>query len=413
MKRLIFAALALLALTACRDKYEARITDLRLVSVDPRTGFPGELVTIFGWNFSPEASENEVCFGGEKAIVLEASSGRLQVVLPNLPVGNYKISVKSPLGYQEGLSFSFLKAPDRIFRVSTIVGQQGQRKCVDGVGTEALTYMPTGISKAPDGTLWFTDRGGNKVRRIAKDMTVQTIVDASAPGAAVWQGCFDGEGNYWFNDKANGTLKRYEPAAGRTVTVATGMKSPMNVVMTSSGDFLVPARDDKAIWKFDGSGNKTKFADVEFGPSFIAIDPKGNVVSATHNGYRIISISPDGSTWKTIVGDGVKGSEASDGIDGDPLTATITSCHGIDFDSHGVMYISDASFHRIRRLVPDADGNYETGVLETVVGGVKGYADGKGLNVKFNEPDGILVYDDATLYVCDAQNCLIRKIEIQ
>ena len=108
MKKLIFAALALLALTACRDKYVARITDLRLVSVDPRTGSPGELVTIFGWNFSPEPSENEVCFGGERAIVLEASSGRLQVVLPNLPVGNYKISVKSPSGYQEGLSFSFL-----------------------------------------------------------------------------------------------------------------------------------------------------------------------------------------------------------------------------------------------------------------------------------------------------------------
>ena len=186
----------------------------------------------------------------------------------------------------------------------------------------------------------------------------------------------------------------------------------MNVVMDGDGNFLVPCRDEKIIYKFTPSGQKSVFAEVAEGPSFIAIDPHGNVVSATHNGYRIISIAPDG-TQKTIVGDGVKGSEASDGIDGDPLTATITSCHGIDFDSKGVMYISDASFHRIRRLVPDADGNYETGKLETVLGGVKGYADGKGLNVKFNEPDGILVYDDVTLYVCDAQNCLIRKVNIK
>ena len=47
------------------------------------------------------------------------------------------------------------------------------------------------------------------------------------------------------------------------------------------------------------------------------------------------------------------------------------------------------------------------------VGGTKGYADGKGLNAKFNEVDGILVYDESTLYICDAQNCLIRKVSIR
>ena len=413
MKKILFVMIALLALCSCGgDKYIAHITDLRLVSVNPQNGYPGDLVTIFGRNFSPEQSENEVFVGGEPARVVEAAEGRLQIVLPPLEPGSYPVRVIAPSGEQEGLTINYLKVPDHIYMVTTIVGQQGQRKCVDGVGTEALTYMPTGINKAPDGTLWFTDRGGNKVRRIARDMSVKTIVDASLPGAAVWQGCFDDEGNYWFNDKASGTLKRYEPASGKTVTVASGMKSPMNVVMTADGKFLVPARDEGVIYQFTPSGTKSVFAEVEDGPSFIALDPKGNVISATQKGYRILSIAPDG-TQKTIVGNGVKGSEASDGIDGDPLTATITSCHGIDFDSKGVMYISDASFHRIRRLVPDDAGNYETGRLETILGGVKGFADGKGLNTKFNEPDGILVYDDETLYVCDAQNCLIRRVNIR
>ena len=412
MKKIILLTLALIVLASCQEKYVARITDVRLVSVEPRNGYPGDLVTVFGYNFSPEPTRNEVTVGGVPAVVIEAAAGRLQIVLPEREPGQWPIAVKSPAGEAEGLLVNYLKTPDHIYMVSTIVGQQGQRKCEDGVGVEALTYMPTGINKAPDGTLWFTDRGGNKVRRIARDMTVRSLLEITTSGAAVWQGCFDSEGNYWFNDKAKGTLYRYEPATGKTVAVASGMHSPMNVVMTADGNFLVPARDDNVIYRFDRSGNRSVFAEVEYGPSFIAIDPKGNVVSATHSGYRIISIAPDG-TQKTIVGDGVKGSEASDGIDGDPLTATITSCHGIDFDSKGVMYISDASFHRIRRLVPDAAGHYETGKLETVLGGVKGYADGKGLNVKFNEPDGILVYDDETLYVCDAQNCLIRKIDIK
>ena len=51
--------------------------------------------------------------------------------------------------------------------------------------------------------------------------------------------------------------------------------------------------------------------------------------------------------------------------------------------------------------------------METILGGTKGYADGKGLNAKFNEVDGILVYDESTLYICDAQNCLIRKVSIR
>ena len=191
MKRILYIFLFLLALTACKEQYVARITDLRLVSVEPRNGYPGDLVTLIGWNFSPIQEQNEVLVDNAPAIVLEASSSRLQIVLPE----------------HRPLEINYLKRPDHEYMASTIVGQQGQRKCVDGVGTEALTYMPTGINKAPDGTLWFTDRGGNKLRRIAADLTVTTLMDAQIPGAALWQGCFDGEGNYWCNDKANGTTK--------------------------------------------------------------------------------------------------------------------------------------------------------------------------------------------------------------
>ncbi len=413
MKRILYTLLFLLALTACKEPYSARITDLRLVSVDPRNGYPGDLVTLIGWNFSPIQEQNEVLLDGVPAIVLEASSSRLQIVLPEHHPGPCPITVKGPAGEGGGLEINYLKRPDHEYMASTIVGQQGQRKCQDGVGTEALTYMPTGINKAPDGTLWFTDRGGNKLRRIAADLTVTTLMDAQIPGAALWQGCFDGEGNYWCNDKANGILYRYEPASGRLVTVATGLKSPMNVVMDGEGNFLVPCRDEKVIYKFTPQGQKSVFAEVAEGPSFIAIDPHGNVISATHNGYCLLSIDPTGTTQSVILGDGVKGDALFDGVNGDPLTAKITSCHGIAFDSKGVMYISDASFHAIRQLKPDAYGNYANGMLETVMGGVKGYTDGKGLNIKFNEPAGILVYDDNTLYVCDVQNCLIRKITIK
>ena len=324
MKRILYIFLFLLALTACKEQYVARITDLRLVSVDPRNGYPGDLVTLIGWNFSPIQEQNEVLVDDVPAIVLEASSSRLQIVLPEHRPGPGMITVKGPAGESGGLEINYLKRPDHEYMASTIVGQQGQRKCVDGVGTEALTYMPTGINKAPDGTLWFTDRGGNKLRRIAADLTVTTLMDAQIPGAALWQGCFDGSGNYWCTDKANGILYRYEPSSGRAVTVATGMNSPMNVVMDGDGNFLVPCRDEKVIYKFTPAGQKSVFAEVAEGPSFIAIDPHGNVISATHNGYCLLSIDPTGTTQTVIVGDGVKGNTLFDGVNGDPLTAKIT-----------------------------------------------------------------------------------------
>ena len=307
MRKIVLILLALLTLCSCqKNHYSARITDLRLVSVEPGNAYPGDLVTIFGWNFSPVQEENAVSVDGVPATVLEAASSRIQIILPANEPGKRRIKVKSPSGESDDLEITYLARPEHDYLVSTIVGQQGQRKCVDGVGTEALTYMPTGISKAPDGTLWFTDRGGNKLRRIAPDMTVSSEMDAAIANAALWQGCFDGNGNYWCTDKANGILYRYEPSSGKTVTVATGMKSPMNVVMDSEGNFLVPARDEKCIYKFTPSGEKSVFAEVAEGPSFIAIDPKGNVISATHNGYCLLSINPVNKSKTVILGDGEK-----------------------------------------------------------------------------------------------------------
>lgn len=416
MKRIIYILLpALLLLAACKEEgYEARVTELRLVSVDPKNGFPGDLVTILGRNFSTEASLNKVTIGGQPARVLEAYKDRLLVILPELDPGQYSISVSSPSGSLEGLTVNYLKVPDHEYLVTTIVGQQGVRKCIDGVGTGAATYMPTGINKAPDGSLWFTDRGGNKVRRIAPDLTVTSIVDAAVPGAAVWQGCFDEAGNYYFNDKANGTFKRYTPSDGKTTTLATGMKSPMNVAIDADGNFLVPARDDKVIYKFDkNTWNRSVFAEIpNDGPVYIGFAPNGDLFVSVQHGYRIIAIAPDG-TQTDIVGTGEKSDEYYDDEQGRPLNSPIRSCQGFDFDSNGVLYFNDAAYHIVRKLTPDENGDYSKGVVEAIMGGVKGYADGKGLNVKFNEPDGILVYDDTTLYICDAQNCLIRKVQIR
>ena len=195
--------------------------------------------------------------------------------------------------------------------------------------------------------------------------------------------------------------------------MASGLNNPMNVAIDASGNIYVPCRNAQKVYKFAaGTMEKSEYATFETGgPSFIGFDPKGNLIAALWNGYKLVSVAPDG-TQTVIMGTGEKKDEKDDG-DGDPLKATVRSCQGFDIAPDGTIYVGDAAYHCVRKLTPDENGDYSKGTVETILGGTKGYADGKGLNAKFNEVDGILVYDESTLYICDSQNCLIRKVSIR
>ena len=169
-----------------------------------------------------------------------------------------------------------------------------------------------------------------------------------------------------------------------------------------------------SLYKFNPSTlEKTEFAQIpDEGPAFIGFDPKGNMIVSVQHGYRLISIDSEGNQT-VIMGTGEKVETMYDDPDGDPLKTSIRSCQGFDVAPDGTIYVGDANYNCVRKLTPDANGNYATGKVETILGGTKGYSDGKGLNAKFNEVDGILVYDANTLYICDSQNCLIRKVTIK
>jgi len=117
----------------------------------------------------------------------------------------------------------------------------------------------------------------------------------------------------------------------------------------------------------------------------------------------ILSISP-GNKVQTIAGNGT----ASFSGDGGAATgASLFLPTAIAVAADGAIYIADTQNNRIRRV--DSSGN-----ISTVVGdGTQGFAGdgGPALAAELNEPEGIAVDANGTLYISDTENNRIRVVQ--
>ncbi len=92
-------------------------------------------------------------------------------------------------------------------------------------------------------------------------------------------------------------------------------------------------------------------------------------------------------------------------IQGNPLAGP----NGLCLDPNGSwLYLADYSAHQVKRINPG------TGAVTVMAGtGSSGYSDSTMAATKFSYPTGICISSDGlSMYVCDNNNCLIRKIDL-
>jgi DNA-binding beta-propeller fold protein YncE len=78
---------------------------------------------------------------------------------------------------------------------------------------------------------------------------------------------------------------------------------------------------------------------------------------------------------------------------------------GVADGGHGYILVADLLNNRIRAISP-------TGLVFTIAGdGVTGFREGIGPNAEFNHPTGLAVDKAGNIYVVDAGNYRIRKLE--
>lgn len=95
--------------------------------------------------------------------------------------------------------------------------------------------------------------------------------------------------------------------------------------------------------------------------------------------------------------------------DGGPaLSARLNFPEGIAIDAAGVIYFSDTSSHRIRRIAPGSN------IVTTIAGRTRGNAGdgGAALQASFNSPTTLLLDGASFLYVLDSGNRRIRRINL-
>ena len=155
---------------------------------------------------------------------------------------------------------------------------------------------------------------------------------------------------------------------------------------------------------FSGDGGLATTAQLN-GPQDISLDALGNLYIIDLYNNRIRKVDVSTGIISTIAGTGVLGFSGDGGL---ATAAELAHPSGIAFDFIGNLYFCDANNQRVRKI------DMSTGIINTIAGtGTLGYSGdgGPALNAKFNFPVEVFVQSNGNIYIGDANNYRIRKID--
>jgi gliding motility-associated-like protein len=220
----------------------------------------------------------------------------------------------------------------------------------------------------------------------------------------------DAAGNLYVADRDNGSVRKVTPA-GVVTTYATSFNQPNGITIDASGNFYVTEAASNDIKELKPNGTTTVFAGGTLGsadgtgtnasfyyPYGITIDAAGNLYVADSQNNKIRKITP-GQVVTTLAGSGNAAF-----ADGTGAQASFNKVDNVFFDN-GILYTGDTFNNRIRQITL-------SGVVTTIAGtGASGHQDGPAASATFTNP-GTTASDAAgNIYVADAGNFVIRKID--
>lgn len=291
--------------------------------------------------------------------------------------------------------------------INTIAGGGHRNRLYpDVLAKQAQLYFPTNVALDHQGYLYLNSNAS--IRKINLTSGIITTIAGinkfgSSSFVAGYGNGFDGDGGPAINakvDKPTGLLASdgellFSDSQNyriRKIDLKTGIISTVLGNGTSSS--------------VDGDGSLAKNARIG---TILGITKDSNNNLYLAGASRIRKIDDSTGIIQTFAGGGNFDFYSKDFGDGGPAdSAWLGGTHGIAIDPHGNVFIADTTYSVIRKV--DA----QTGIINTIVGNrTFGFSGDGGLatQAQLNNPQGLAVDSVGNLYIADANNRRIRRVD--
>ena len=317
-----------------------------------------------------------------------------------------------------------------------------------GPATSAALRNPRGLALDVDGSLLIADYNNHRVRRVATDGTITTVIGtgssthsgdggpataaavptpvalAVGPDGKIYVASY-GSHRVRVIDPGTGVVTTFVGNGGAGVSAngtalgSASVRNPMGVALDPAGNLVVSLTVNHLVRSTSGGvvntvaggpdPNSRRFngdgpgLTTQLGyPRGMSLGPDGELVFADAANNRIRRLRSDGSVV-TVVGSGASGFNGN-GLSG-PETALYWP-YGVAHGPDGTIYFTESSGNRVRRVMPD-------GTVRVIAGdGTGGFLGdgGPGLMARLASPRGLAVAADGTVYVADYSNQRVRRI---
>ncbi len=264
----------------------------------------------------------------------------------------------------------------------------------DGLSPERTDfYLLSSVQRGPDGRVYLMDFNNQRVRVIDEHGLVQTIV---------------GDGFHAVADVGN-------PA------VDSPLENPVDFDFLADGRLVFVSYHDPRMLVLERDGTLGRLA----GHGEVGV--RGNegdfepALSALFIQLDGIAVAPDGAIFVSdslanrvrVVRDGMmapvagNGEERHAGDGGPGVDASLRWPTALAFDRSGALLIADTRNHVVRRVAAD-------GIITTIAGdGTQGFAGdgGPATAARLDQPNGLAVDTDGTLYIADRGNFRVRRVD--
>ncbi len=271
---------------------------------------------------------------------------------------------------------------------------------------------------------------GNGTIGYSGDNGPATLAQLDSPSSVIT----DAAGNIYFTDEFNNCVRKVD-TTGKITTVAgmgligssgdngpatnARMDGDWGLALDGAGNLFITDQGNFRVRKVNPAGIISLYAGSSYGtsgdfgqatnaqfrrPIGIATDGAGNVFVGDQDAFTIKKITTAGIITNYA---GINTISGYSGDGGAAIFAEFNATYGLATDNSGNVYICDADNNRVRKI-------NSSGIISTIAGnGLAGFGGdgGPAVSCMLNYPTGVFIDNAGNILIADSHNNRIRRID--